>query len=312
MRAAFARAIRSIPMGKRRYEASSACSELAGGLLLAIASLCVQAADTAVLGTPAKGSTVSGVGVISGYHCTSKDIEVRIDGQSVGMAGAGTTLLGTLGVCGRTDTGFSLLYNFNNLPEGSHVVSVYADGVQFGANTIYTVRSGGVPWLSGVSEKHTVLDFPYAGDVATLEWNQSMQNFLVTGTEVIGNSGADVSSLAGSYRVSSVTTSISGGTCSGFDSFNNVAVNVVVRDKIALVSVWDCTFALGNAVGDKSRGFDMTGTVRCDYRNGPVFRAQVSSSRLRYSSTFDELHGDLIVDLGGDQASNCLQTIHFW
>lgn len=138
-----------------------------------------QSAD-GTLGTPPDGSTVSGVGVISGYHCSSKDIEVFIDGVSLGKAGTGTQLLGTQGVCGRTDTGYSLLYNFNNLANGQHTFSVYADGVVFASHTATTFQSAGTPWLSGKSASYTMANFPEAGQTATVQWMQSYQNFLIT------------------------------------------------------------------------------------------------------------------------------------
>lgn len=138
------------------------------------------AGATGVLGTPVDGSVVSGIGVISGYHCTSKNIEIFIDGVSYGKAGAGTQLLGTQGVCGRTDTGFSLLYNFNNLADGQHTFSVYADGVLFDTHTATTFRSGGVPWLAGKNVSSAILDFPEVGQTAKLQWVQSYQNFLIT------------------------------------------------------------------------------------------------------------------------------------
>ncbi len=53
-----------------------------------------EAYATGVLGTPNKGQTVSGVGLISGYHCTSNNIDVYIDNVYFGKAGAGTQLLG--------------------------------------------------------------------------------------------------------------------------------------------------------------------------------------------------------------------------
>lgn len=138
------------------------------------------------LGTPPDGSTVSGVGVISGYHCSSKDIDVYIDGISIGKAGGGTTLLGTQQVCGRTDTGYSLLYNFNNLTPGDHTVSAYADGTLFATATFRTTQSGGQQWLSGVSKSISIQDFPSAGQVATLQWTQSYQNFVITNvTDVV-------------------------------------------------------------------------------------------------------------------------------
>lgn len=132
------------------------------------------------IGTPVDGSVVSGVSVISGYHCSARSIEVFIDGISLGKAGAGTRLLGTAPVCGRSDTGYSLLYNFNNLAEGDHVVSVHADGVVLDRHSFRSVKSGGVPWLTGMQRDVTLEDFPVMGSFATLDWVQSYQNFVVT------------------------------------------------------------------------------------------------------------------------------------
>ncbi|HNG55607.1 MAG TPA: hypothetical protein PLR85_19665, partial [Nitrospira sp.] len=140
----------------------------------------VAPAGTGLLGTPVDFSTVSGVGVISGYHCSSKDIDVHIDGSWAGKAGAGTRLLGTQSVCGRTDTGYSILYNFNNLSNGLHVITVSADGIPLDSHTVWTVQSGGKPWLTGMTKTVTVPDFPTAGRTAVLEWIQSYQNFLIT------------------------------------------------------------------------------------------------------------------------------------
>jgi hypothetical protein len=132
-----------------------------------------------LLGTPNNGGAISGVGVISGFHCTSKNIEVFIDGISLGQAGAGTTLLGTQSACGKTDTGFSLLYNFGNLSPGIHIIEAHADGILFGKNTFKTVRTGGEPWLVNAQRRVTVNDFSEIGHAVTLEWIQSLQNFVV-------------------------------------------------------------------------------------------------------------------------------------
>jgi hypothetical protein len=158
-------------------------------------SLPLANVGTGVLGTPGAGSTVSGVGVISGYHCKSKNIEVLVDGVSLGKAGAGTTLKGTQGVCGRTDTGYSLLYAFNNLINGQHVITVTADGVPFASSTVTTFQSGGKPWLSGVSRTVTVPDFPSAGHSATLQWVESYQNFLITAIDAPAQTGSSADSI---------------------------------------------------------------------------------------------------------------------
>jgi len=61
------------------------------------------------------------------------------------------------------NTGYSLLYNFNNLANSQHVVDIYAAGGFLDSHTITTFHSGGTPWLSGVSKTVTVPDFPRAG-----------------------------------------------------------------------------------------------------------------------------------------------------
>lgn len=169
-------------------------------------SLPLVSAGVGVLGTPVKDSTVSGVGVISGYHCTSRDIEVFVDGVSLGKAGAGTTLLGTQGVCGRTDTGYSLLYAFNNLINGQHVVTVTADGLPFDSHMVTTFQSGGQPWLSGANKTVMVPDFPAVGNTATLQWMESYQNFLITGI----SSGSSVPAF--SDKAATAETSFPTGT----------------------------------------------------------------------------------------------------
>src|SRR4030042_744690 len=99
--------------------------------------------------------------------------------SATGQRGAGAPLMGTRGVCGRPDTGYSLLYNFNNLANGQHMVEIYAAGGFLDSHTITTFQSGGTPWLSGVSKTITVPDFPHAGQTATLQWGQSYTNFLI-------------------------------------------------------------------------------------------------------------------------------------
>ena len=188
--------------------------------------------DTGVLGTPAKASTVSGVGVISGYHCTSKDIEIRIDGASLGKAGAGTTLLGTLPVCGATDTGYSLLYNFNNLADGTHTVTAYANGVLFDTSTVTTVRSGGTPWLTGMTRSTTVSEFPAAGKSVTLDWVQSYQNFLVTRSNTVTPVPGTVASLNPAAGVGAVGTPVKGSVVSGvgvISGYHCTSKNIEVR-----------------------------------------------------------------------------------
>lgn len=224
-----------------------------------------------VLGTPVNGTVVSGIGVISGYHCTSKDIEVFIDGVSLGKAGAGTQLLGTQDVCGRTDTGFSLLYNFNNLTNGQHTFTVYADGVFFDSHTATTFQSGGMPWLSGKSASYTLPNFPQAGQTATVQWVQSFQNFLITsisGTPT-QTPTADLSSLVGSDSYVWTNYTISGSGCAGLGigtgSYSeNLSATASANGSQLTLNLWGYgsyyTFTLNYQSGNATSGFNFSGT----------------------------------------------------
>lgn len=132
------------------------------------------------LENPQPYATESGIGVVSGWHCTATDITVTIDGTSLGKSGSGTHRGDTAGVCGHTATGFSLLYNYNRLAPGPHTIRVYADGVLLEERPFNSVKSGGVNFLTGVTKSVDVPDFPSAGSTARLTWSEAKQSFVVT------------------------------------------------------------------------------------------------------------------------------------
>lgn len=132
------------------------------------------------LENPANNSTESGIGILSGWHCTASRVEALIDGKSVGFAYVGSERGDTVGVCGKSNTGFALLLNFNELPRGAHKVQIFANGVKFGEANFSTTQSGGKAFLTGASKQVIVSDFPTAGSNATLTWSQSKQSFVVT------------------------------------------------------------------------------------------------------------------------------------
>ena len=138
------------------------------------------------------------IGAITGWHCTSRSIEVRVDGVSLGLAGAGTSRDDTLPVCGHSDTGFSLLFNYNLLQGGTHKVDAYADGVLFGSAT-FQVGYLGSEFLTGLSAAHTITDFPIKGQGTRVEWQQSEQNFVVTGMQPL-----TAGSVVGTYSITNV------------------------------------------------------------------------------------------------------------
>ena len=132
---------------------------------------------SAILENPSLGSAQSGLGAISGWACEAGEIVIELDGMPL-QAGYGTTREDTRSVCGDTDNGFSLLWNWNNLGPGPHTVRALLDGQEF-ANTTVRVTTFGEPFLRGVSGIFDLPDFPHSGTDATLRWEQSLQNFVI-------------------------------------------------------------------------------------------------------------------------------------
>ena len=132
---------------------------------------------SAILENPSLGSAQSGLGAISGWACEAGEIVIELDGMPL-QAGYGTTREDTRSVCGDTDNGFSLLWNWNNLGPGPHTVRALLDGQEF-ANTTVRVTTFGEPFLQGVSGVFPIPDFPRPGENKRLQWEESLQNFVI-------------------------------------------------------------------------------------------------------------------------------------
>ena len=133
------------------------------------------------LENPGPHAFQSGVGVISGWVCEADEVLIELDGQAQ-PAGYGTERLDTQEVCGDTDNGFGLLFNWNLLGDGEHVVVARVDGEELGRATV-RVTTLGVEFLRGAEGECTVEDFPTMGETVTLEWQQNSQNFVIADVE---------------------------------------------------------------------------------------------------------------------------------
>ena len=131
-----------------------------------------------ILENPSPGTFQSGVGVISGWACDAETIEISFDGGPRIPAGTGTIREDTQGVCGDTNNGFGLLYNWNHLGDGPHTVTAYADGVEF-ARVNVTVTTLGEEFRRGIRREVTVPDFPDFGTDVVLRWQEARQNFAI-------------------------------------------------------------------------------------------------------------------------------------
>ena len=133
------------------------------------------------LENPSPDSFQSGIGLFSGWVCNAQKIEIDIGGTLL-QAGYGTIRSDTAGVCGDTNNGFGLLFNWNRLGDGQHTVRALADGREFG-RARFTVTTLGTEFLRGVSGAYRLPDFPRQGRNVLVDWQQASQNFVITGVE---------------------------------------------------------------------------------------------------------------------------------
>ena len=143
--------------------------------------------EQAWLENPAPGSFQSGLGVISGWVCEADTVELVFEPGGTAdplifEAGAGTERADTADRCGDTANGFGLLFNWNLLGDGTHTVRAVADGDEFAHSTV-TVTTLAGEFARGLHKTHTIADFPTAGQTTTVEWQESQQNFVITGVE---------------------------------------------------------------------------------------------------------------------------------
>ena len=150
------------------------------------------------LESPTSGSAESGVGLIRGWACEAKTVQIRIDGGDLQQVAYGTTREDTLETCGDTDNGFGYTFNWNRLGNGQHNLKAYADGVEF-ANVNFNVTTLGVEYLEGASGEYTLSGFPQTGDTVTVRWAEPHQNFVISGaSKAAAGSTTTVTTRAGS------------------------------------------------------------------------------------------------------------------
>jgi hypothetical protein len=134
----------------------------------------------AVLENPTSGSFQSGVGLIRGWACEANQIDIVLDDSITLQAAYGTSRGDTQASCGKTNTGFGLTMNWNLLSNGPHTVRALVDGQSFGSAS-FTVTNLGQEFLTGVVKNAVLEDFPQRGKSTQLQWQESAQNFVITG-----------------------------------------------------------------------------------------------------------------------------------
>jgi hypothetical protein len=270
-------------------------------LALAIANNLSFAAGA--LENPVSGGTESGIGVISGWHCTAKEITATIDAKDFGKAGMGTGRGDAASICGRFDSGYSLLFNYNQLTPGSHTLHLYADGQLLESRQFNTVQSGGAEFVTGLSKSVTIPDFPAPGKTSSLQWSQAKQSFVITGVAETPSQGVDMSSLVGAYT-QTLSVSASGSSCKSYNVFSgsasatfNLTTNGSGATIVGYIYSDACTYHLSYVSGNSASGFNLSGTEKCS----SGLSANVTASSLRMSG--GRLYGTFTASLPG-----CTQT----
>ena len=103
------------------------------------------------LENPGARSFQSGIGLISGWVCEADEVEIAIGDSGTQMAAYGTARADTAALpdgtplCGDTNNGFGLLFNWNLLGAGDHEVVALVDGVELGRATVTVTTVGKGP-----------------------------------------------------------------------------------------------------------------------------------------------------------------------
>lgn len=141
-----------------------------------------SASPGTALENPLPGSFQSGIGVISGWVCSAGRVDIEIDSSLALQAAYGTARGDTGTACGDDgNNGFGLLVNWNLLKDGSHTIRALRDGVEFARATFTVATLGLGDFPRGLSGTFELADFPQAGKTTRVHWQESLQNFVVTG-----------------------------------------------------------------------------------------------------------------------------------
>lgn len=158
-------------------------------------------AASVTVDSPPDGAIVTGADNISGWTCDADLIQVRIDGELILTVPYGGTRGDTMSICDDDDNGFTLAWNWNLLPPGQHTLEILRNGEVCDTRTVTTINLG-TEFLTGVSGRFTLPNFPSVGQSVDVEWREDKQNFTLVEFE---DAEADV--CAGNIKAIYVTSS---------------------------------------------------------------------------------------------------------
>lgn len=158
----------------------NALRQLGIGLgLLGVLTAPVSATPQGFLDNPAPASIQSGIGVISGWVCEADEVTIQIDDGPPLQAAYGTTRVDTALVCGDTENGFGLTFNWNLLGPGPHTLRARVDGVELSRVAFEVTMLGVGEFQRDLVAQSSILDFPVEGHESYVQWEESLQNFVL-------------------------------------------------------------------------------------------------------------------------------------
>ena len=145
------------------------------GLVVLVPSL----AHAAALDIPGHGTTLSGIGVISGWKCAADGaLTIRFNGGDPLplLYGSERGDVRRQGACPDSDVGFVAVMNWGELGDEEHTAVVYDNDVPFARSTFMVVTTGAA-FRTDLAGEFTIQHFPDPGDTARFVWNTSTQHF---------------------------------------------------------------------------------------------------------------------------------------
>lgn len=123
----------------------------------------------------------AGVDAVAGWKCPRRGkITAEIDGATTLEMAVDLSRGDTAERCGNSGrNGFMAQLNYALLGDGSHEIVMYDAGQEFARRTfrVQTLENGFPPFVRGLSGRFELTDFPVAGKVTVVEWQQATQRF---------------------------------------------------------------------------------------------------------------------------------------
>ncbi|TVR59277.1 MAG: hypothetical protein EA420_16185 [Candidatus Competibacteraceae bacterium] len=139
----------------------------------------IAATSLGQLESPRQDSFESGIGLIRGWLCEARTVEVQINNQPRRQVAYGTVRGDTREACGgNANTGFGYTVNWSSLGDGDHTLRLFVDGEEFERVT-FTVTTLGEDFLRGISGEYALRNFPQTGRDVRVRWSEPHQNFVI-------------------------------------------------------------------------------------------------------------------------------------